>query len=83
MSEQTTTFLEIEQKLSQDAEGKEKAVLIERLLGQAQNTKKAMDAGLAPDDFSAASKFRDACDVAAVTVGKVWMRIHKKANKPG
>lgn len=78
MSEQITTFLEIEQKLSKDSEGTEKKALIERLLGQAQDTKRALDAGLAPDDFAAANKFRDACDVAAVTVGKVWTRMHKQ-----
>ncbi len=83
MSEQITTFLEIEQKLSKDGEGNEKRVLIERLLRQAQDTKAAMDAGLAPDEFAAVGKFRDACDAAAVTVGKVWGRMHRQANPTG
>ncbi|CAM2065478.1 Type III secretion system, cytoplasmic E component of needle [Sulfidibacter corallicola] len=79
MTVENTTFLDLETKLSEDRDGSFVKSIQERLEEQAHATKRAMDAGLAPDDFAAAGKLKESLETAQTVVEHVWRRLQQKS----
>lgn len=78
MEETRPSMLDMEEKLEKDIDGAYKKDLTDHLSEFSLHIKRALDKGLAPDQFKAADKLKSAADAASAVVEKVWSSTHCK-----
>lgn len=70
-------WFEIERRLRDDAEGRERDVLLERMDEAARSVKRRMDAGVAPAEFAGLNAVYNGFEAAHQVVETVWRARHK------
>ena len=78
MSERTF-MVDMEQQLSQDADGTYRDAVCQKLQDELAAIKKQVDAGLPPEDFDRANKVAEALQKAVGVVRLAWKLEHNKS----
>lgn len=77
MQEAAAAMLDMEEKLAQDDDGAYRKKVRDILDKHAGEVKRALDAGLPPNEFERAKKIEEAIQAASVTIDGVWARFHE------
>ena len=79
MSDRPLRVFDIETKLAADDDGGFRKGLIEQLNEELHGVKRAINAGLPPEEFQQAEQYAMALERAAAVVRKVWDNEHKSS----
>ncbi|MBW2067587.1 MAG: hypothetical protein JRI31_01720 [Deltaproteobacteria bacterium] len=78
MDANSTTFLELEQKLLSDKSGELKKKMEALLMSNLQEVKRKLDAGLPPREFNVMKDFKEALESCLRVLNSVWGRMHEQ-----
>lgn len=74
--DQDEPWFEIERRLRDDAQGRERDALLQRLEEMARGVKRRMDAGATPAEFAGLNAIHQGFESARAVVETVWRSSH-------
>jgi hypothetical protein len=77
VSEEPVDFLEIQERLRHDTDGKLRRELEAQLAELQHRVKRGLDAGAAPDEFARLTALNDAVAAAGQVLARAWGLYHK------